>query len=79
MIVTLMCANLIIGNIYVTGTPSVKVVQYHHDSGSVFPCRWITLSGIYKRDRRRNKLKFLVFKVMLQKPCKIKGLEDIEL
>ena len=47
MIVTLMCANFIIGNIYVNGTPSVKVVQYHRDGGSVFPCRWITLSGIY--------------------------------
>ncbi|MDD3142048.1 MAG: hypothetical protein PHX08_24220, partial [Lachnospiraceae bacterium] len=42
-----MCANFIIGNIYVNGTPSVKVVQYHRESGSVFPCRWITLSGIY--------------------------------
>ena len=46
-----MCANSIIGNIYVNGTPSVKVVQYHRDSGSVFPCRWITLSVIYKKDR----------------------------
>ena len=47
MIVTLMCASFIIGNIYVNGTPFVKVVQYHRGSGPVFPCRWITLSGIY--------------------------------
>ena len=45
-----MCANFIIGNIYVNGTPSVKMVQYHRDGGSVFPCRWITLSGIYTYD-----------------------------
>lgn len=54
MIVTLMCANFIIGNIYVNGTPSVKVVQYHRDSGSVIPCRWITSDGIYKEQRLRN-------------------------
>ena len=48
MIVTLMCANFIIGNIYVSGTPSVKVVLYHRDSGSVIPCRWFTSVGIYK-------------------------------
>lgn len=49
MIVTQMCANFIIGNIYVNGTPSVKVVQYHRDSGSVIPCRRITSDGIYTR------------------------------
>ncbi len=36
------------------GTPSVKVVRYHRDSGSVFPCRWITLSGIYNLKRMRS-------------------------
>ena len=58
MIVTPMCANLIIGNIYVNGTPSVKVVQYHRESGSVFPCRWITLSGIYK-----------IYDIMIEEPA----------
>ena len=30
------------------GTPSVKVVQYHRDGSSVFPCRWFASVGIYK-------------------------------
>ena len=47
MIVTLMCANLIIRKIYEDGSPSVKVALSQHYNGSEHPCKRFLRVGIY--------------------------------
>ncbi|POP32437.1 hypothetical protein C3B58_11935 [Lactonifactor longoviformis] len=42
-----------------SGTPSVKAVLYHRDSGSIIPCRWITSDGIYKKCGNCNQTAYL--------------------
>lgn len=68
MIVTLMCANFIIGNIYVNGTPSVKVVQYHRDGSSVFPCRWFASVGIYIVSKTVEEFRSIMYKTAAKLP-----------
>ena len=48
MIVTLMCANLIIRKIYKDGSPSVKVALSQHYNGSERPCKRFLRVRIYK-------------------------------
>lgn len=55
MITTLIKQKLIIS---ATSTPLMMVVLYHRDSGSIFPCSWITLSGIYIVKQSCSKLFF---------------------
>ena len=47
MIVTLMCANLIIRKIYKDGSPSVKVALSQHYNGSERPCKRFLRVRIY--------------------------------
>ena len=50
MIVTLMCANLIIRKIYKDGSPSVKVALSQHYNGSERPCKRFLRVRIYNND-----------------------------
>lgn len=50
MIVTLMCANLIIRKIYKDGSPSVKVALSQHYNGSERPCKRFLRVRIYRND-----------------------------
>lgn len=49
MIVTLMCANLIIRKIYKDGSPSVKVALSQHYNGSERPCKRFLRVRIYSQ------------------------------
>lgn len=54
MIVTLMCANLIIRKIYKDGSPSVKVALSQHYNGSERPCKRFLRVRIYTINEKSN-------------------------
>jgi Zn-dependent peptidase ImmA (M78 family) len=62
MIVTLMCANTIIGQNNLNGSPFVKVGQFNRDSGSILLCRWDYTAGIYNPMGKDTFLGFALIK-----------------
>lgn len=63
MIVTLMCANLIIRKIYKDGSPSVKVALSQHYNGSERPCKRFLRVRIYTVGRTKYILYVLAYSV----------------